>query len=929
MQPNAAHIRQIKVVSNTHWDREFRRSFEQTRRRLLTMLDVTLDILASDPKYHSFTMDGHSIMMDDYTEMRPERMEQIRELVRGGRLILGPWFTLTEQYSLAGEALVRNLLYGRKTVEKYGGKVGTVAYTPASWGQTGQLPQILAGFGLDKMMFYRGISHHEADAEWVWEGADGTRALASRFGIYARYNWYYQVHRPVTSGRVFAKDYVWGEFDEVPLRFADSLAGEDLAFDLKSPAVLYNPKRLKQAIEDMVRREGPHFTTSVFLAMNGHDISVAYPLESKVIEDAKKLLKGKYSIEHTDLEHYWAEVEKRLDKAQLPVLKGERRAYLKQGMWTYLMPSTISARTYLKQQDFDATLRLVAYAEPMASLAAALGAEYPVRYLDRGWRYLLANHTHDANGGCAPDAVCKDIEYRYRKVCDVGDIVVEDAISHIAMNLAPADLPADAMQLVVFNPLPFARNATVAVDVEIPAQCKAQAAALESTADQDPARQPISAEKGGAFVDSIWEVPRILDSRRIKFYARLKKLPALGYRVYRIKPEPSELRATATLVTGTNRMENKHLAVTVNPDGTASLTCKATGRTYENVNFLSDEGETGNAWWHKSPAFDRKYTSLGCPARVAVVESGPLVATIAAEFEFSVPRDYADGTRRSELMVALPVRVEYRLEAGSRALKVALTVDNRAKDHWLRVNFPTGLKADHSTADTHFDVVDRPIAVPDSTGWVEAARGMQPLQTFAALSDGKNGLALLPRGLFEYEVFDDPTRTMALTLIRACRIKLAVSEEKQTELPDAGVQCPGVQRFEYGVCAHEGDWQAADLPRLAAEGNVPVRAVMTGRGRGHLPHECSLFTVAAEGVIVTAVKQAEDGHGMMVRLLNPLQTALTAKLTFLRAVAQAAVCRMDESAVETLVTSGKSVSVDMAPKKIVTVRVQLEKMAAQ
>jgi alpha-mannosidase len=121
MKPDASHIRQIKVVSNTHWDREFRRSFEKTRRRLLDMLDVTLGILERDPAYHSFTLDGHSILLDDYLEMRPERRALVEDLVRAGRLIIGPWYTLVEEFSVGHEALVRNLLFGRKTVEKYGG----------------------------------------------------------------------------------------------------------------------------------------------------------------------------------------------------------------------------------------------------------------------------------------------------------------------------------------------------------------------------------------------------------------------------------------------------------------------------------------------------------------------------------------------------------------------------------------------------------------------------------------------------------------------------------------------------------------------------------------------------------------------------------------------------------------------------------------
>jgi hypothetical protein len=923
MRPDGSHIKQIKVVSNTHWDREFRRSFEKTRRRLLTMMDVTLDILASDRAYHSFTMDGHSIMIDDYLELRPEKRRLLERLVKKGRLILGPWFTLAEEFGLSHEPLVRNLLWGRKTVEKCGGTPGTVAYTPASWGQTGQLPQILADFGLTRMMFYRGISHHEADAEWVWQAPDGTRVLASRFAIYARYNWYYQVHRPVTTGRVFEKDYLWGERDDAPFRIADGLAGDDLSFDLLAPALAYDKSRLRNAIEAMVAREGPHFTTPVFLAMHGHDISVGHPLESQILKDARELLGDRFAIEHTDLEGFWAEAEKHLDTSSLPVLVGERRSYLKQGMWTYLFPATISARTYLKQMDFDATNRLVACAEPLACLAAAFGARVPARYLERGWRYLLSNHTHDANGGCAPDAVCLDMEYRYRKAADIADIVADDAMAHVARNLSPKGLPRDAMQLVVYNPLPVSRDAIVWVDLEIPRACKAKAARLESPADPSVKRQPISAEKSSSLVDSIWDVPTILDSDRVIFHAQLTGLPALGYRTYRIVPEPHELRPPETLVTGPTTMENEHIRITVNPGATVDVLCKATGKLYRGLNYLSDQGECGNAWKHVPPRFDRIYSSLGASASVAVVERGPLVARIAAEYEFPVPADYADGDSRSERLVPLPVRAEYRLEAGSRKVGVTLAVDNQAKDHWLRANFPSGIETDVSQADSHFDVVSRPIGVPDSTGWVEPAFGTHPLRTFVSVSDSKDGLSILPKGLFEYEVIPDARRTIALTLIRACRIKLAVSEEKQTELPDPGIQCPGVRRFEYAIAVHPGDWRDAQMLAEAAKWGAPVRAAMTGRGKGKLPLEASLIASDNPNLHVTCVKPAEDGEGLILRFFNPLPEEQTVTFTFGRPIRRAELCRMDESRVKPLKRTGNELSVSAGPKKITTLRVVL------
>ncbi|MEG1880774.1 MAG: hypothetical protein RR145_05575, partial [Oscillospiraceae bacterium] len=80
----------------------------------------------------------------------------------------------------------------------------------------------------------------------------------------------------------------------------------------------------------------------------------------------------------------------------------------KEGKWTFLFPGTISARTYLKQREFSAYTGLTYLAEPLNAIAGNDAS----MYLNRGWKYLLSNHTHDANGGCAPDEVCKDMEYR-------------------------------------------------------------------------------------------------------------------------------------------------------------------------------------------------------------------------------------------------------------------------------------------------------------------------------------------------------------------------------------------------------------------------------------------------------------------------------------------------------------------------------------
>ena len=201
-----------------------------------------------------------------------------------------------------------------------------------------------------------------------------------------------------------------------------------------------------------------------------------------------------------------------------------------------------------------------------------------------------------------------------------------------------------------------------------------------------------------------------------------------------------------------NVLENSKLKARVNSDGTLDVLYKETGREYKGLNFYTSQGEVGNAWKHEAPEFDRKYSTIGTAHRIYVTESGELSGTIVTECEFEVPESCEKNP--SGIYTRIPIKTEYTLDKNAEYIRVRAEVNNTAKDHWLRVNFPTDIQTDHSYSDSHFDIVKRDIAVPDSTGWVEQAFGMQPLRTFAAVTDGKDGFAVMPKGLFEYEVSD-------------------------------------------------------------------------------------------------------------------------------------------------------------------------------
>src|SRR3990172_6357417 len=240
----------MHVISNTHWDREWRYSFLYTRMMLVEMVDKVLQLLENDPEFKYCHLDSQTSLIEDYLHIRPQNEERIRTLVKTGRLLIGPWYCLPDQFIVGGESLIRNLLLGNKIASRFGA-VMKVGYTPFSWGQISQLPQLYAEFGIDTILFYRGVSRTDTQkAEFIWEGADGTCALCSRFSKLPRCNFWYEVYRPVVFNRAWGVDdreFHW-ETPGTPVHFCD----EDYYrrdYKLADPPDEYHHERLKASLE--------------------------------------------------------------------------------------------------------------------------------------------------------------------------------------------------------------------------------------------------------------------------------------------------------------------------------------------------------------------------------------------------------------------------------------------------------------------------------------------------------------------------------------------------------------------------------------------------------------------------------------------------------------------------------------------------------
>ncbi|MGE5549869.1 MAG: alpha-mannosidase [Bacteroidota bacterium] len=875
---------QCHFVSNTHWDREWRYSAQRTRYMLVYMLDMLFDIFAKEPDFKYFHLDSQTLPLQDYLEVRPEKEDLVRQYVSEGRLQIGPWFCLPDEFCVGGESLVRNLLLGHKIARRFG-QVSKTGYSPFSWGQISQMPQIYRGFGIDVMSFYRGINTLVAPrSEFIWEGPDGTRIIASRLGARPRYNVWYVIQRPV----------YWNEADENnrvmswrrghgPFRFID-LAKCELDYQYVHPEFGYHAENIPARAEQALREQDNDWTTPHRFWSAGHDSSCPDIREARLIQDCQKALAGRADVFHSTIAALQDGIRAN-QRPDWPVVRGEMRHPYTKGSTSGLMGWIISARIRLKQDNFQTERELTAYTEPLAVFASLLGAPYPQSFIDLAYNWLLQNHGHDSIGGCGRDIVAEDVLYRSRQAREICNCVLERAMMDIAGSINLSCWPADEMALVVYNPAPFARSEVLPAVIEIPQEWGCDGFAVTDDEGREVPVQivdrPIPYYQ---VVQNPNDVANTYPSKRFQIRAAFADVPGMGYRTYRVTPRPrAPFAQPKTMLTGPQTMENEFLAVTIKNNGTLAVKDRVTGRSYDRLGYFRDASEIGNPWEHKTVANETVYTTLNEKAEVTLVRDGELEASFRVTLNWALPEGRAadDRTRSSHLR---PYRIvnTVTLRQGQPWVEIVTEIDNTVEDHYLQVSFPTGIAADKVEVQGQFDVLERPIAKPDYAIYDEVPMTEHPMNSFVSIGDGQTGVALLNEGLKAYAVDDNADRTISLTLLRCFPLRICVTHEMiDYSHLDKGSQCPGRHVFRYGFMPHRGDWIAGGVWQASERFNLSFHAAQVGpTGHGTEPRQKSFLELRPENLHLSAVKRSESGEGWVVRIFNPYAETVHGSIRF-------------------------------------------------
>ncbi|MBP8130807.1 MAG: hypothetical protein KA184_14610 [Candidatus Hydrogenedentes bacterium] len=922
----------IHVVSNSHWDREWAYPFEETRLLLLDFMDNLLDLLDKDSDFHSFTMDSQTMCVVDYLEVRPEERERIEKHVKSGRLIVGPWYSLPEEYLVNAESLVRNLVVGHRVAASLG-KVSKIGYTPFGYGQTSQMPQIYQGFDIDTIIFYRGINTPKS--EYILEGPDGSRLLGMRFGCMSRFSYYIYVYRVLRYGSddVF-KRYDWDR-GALPFRLASERNPRGHYYILDKHKKQWNDGPIAEQLQKLVRDESEHFSTSHICCMQGFDSSDPDPEETRIMKLCQELLPD-HTIKFSNLEEYMNAMRKEVKNPT--VLTGESRDPGSTGKWTHLFGDVISARIRLKRANNKAEVLLQRSAEPWSAVGMMLGDRYEKTTLDRAWRLLLDNHPHDTITGAGIDQMEKDSLFRFDQIAIISEGLARRGMQSVQARIDNSDLSPRDSVLTVFNSCPFPRRGVVSAYIDLPQNMEYDAFSVQ-TPDGKEKRRVQTKERFpmGVLVRNLQDISVELRADRVLCHIDVGDVPAFGYKTYHLVREKDFAHVPGTLAPEARVLENEHLRAVFNSDGTIDLTHKESGRTYAGLHYVEDTGETGHSWIHMEPESNETITSHGFPCAITLEEAGPLLARMRVDYHMQIPVDVEDtpgidfregnlnNTRRTAEHREVVVTSRFTLRAGARRLDVTTSLDNTCRHHRMRVVFPTRLDCDRTDAEASFDVISRDIHVKPGNAYYGRPNPQYPMHRFVDMTDGKNGFAILNNcGLREYEAMDTRERPLAITLFRAYTYRNSPVFGRWETYPEMELaQCLGPHEWSYAIYPHKGDWTSGVYAE-AEDFNLPLEPAQAGPHEGTLPKSMSFLELQGANLQLTAFKRAEDHKGnYIVRIFNPTAKAAKGKLVLSKPVKKAWLTNMNEDRREKVEPKGNSIPLSLGKKKVVTVEIQV------
>ena len=813
----------LHIVPHVHWDREWYFTARESQILLHYHLKNVLEHLENHPEFKYYVLDGQTSVLKDYLEGASEDKERIEKLVKDGRLIIGPWYTQSDEMIVGAESITRNLYYGYKDSMAFGKRMN-VGYLPDSFGQSAQMPMIMNQFGIKNSVFWRGVStRQEVGSEFRWKSSDDSELVVQQLPLC----------------------YALGRF----------LENDDSKLKPRMDMTL---KAIKRFVS-----EG----TKDYVLPNGHD---QMPIQEDLDEIVKRL-KSYYPDMNIVIDNYENICNELAKRTDLKTIAGE----LLDGQYARVHRSIYSSRMDLKILNTQIENLITRIVEPISTMAYLEGYDYPHDLYETLWKELLENHAHDSMGNCCSDRAHLDIEYRYLDVKERASMILKYAMRKIADHQECKDLE----RLVIFNTLPYKRKTKVETTIAL----KSKHFALKTLDGVAIPYQILEENEVDASVVFRELKRRDEDGNYVPYHQYKivfeKELPAFGYDTILINEEEDSL----VLNQHAELLEDDYYRINLNQDGTVDIFDKANKENYVAVFSFEDGSDEGDEYDY-SPLKD-DYLINKVEVINDEYLNGECIKTLTRHLKMQIPHDLASRklkTCEDELLIDLNIKL---LNDG--LIRLSVTTINNSNDHRLRLLIPTKIASLCSYASEQFGEIKRPLYdecldVWETQKWDERPDNIYPMLDYVYLKDENHGLGLITNSGREYEITGDNNDVIAYTLFRSVGLCGADNLVRRPgRISGIGLLTPDSQLHQtitsdIAIKAFKNSKEIAK----AAEEYLTAPAVYNRRIKNEFfMNNQDLKTANTKSyleldtdLIYSSIKKMETSEDLMVRVYNPYES---------------------------------------------------------
>lgn len=817
-------MKTVHLVQHTHWDREWYFTENDSKTVLYYFMDDLMSRLESDPNLGPFVLDAQTVMVEDYLDVAPENKQRLSKLLAEGRILNGPWYSQTDFLVVGAESIARNLLLGHADAAEYG-QVMNIGYVPDSFGQSAQLPMFLNQFNIKHAVIWRGWCEHDiSQTEFIWRSADGSQVTT------AVLPWGYGCAKWLPT----------------------------------------NAQQALPVIVEKAAKQSQFSATNNILLPNGNDQS---PFEHQVPAMFEQLnaMQDDYHFRNSSFAEFFDDIEQQ--KAHLQTYQGE----LLSPKYMRIHRGIFSTRMDIKLLNARLEKLVSQYLEPLLTINWKLGFPYPEQAINNIWRDAMKSHAHDSIGGCNSDRVNSMVKDRLLSGLESAEQFLDINLRKLSEGI---EARQDGIKVLIFNSLPRVRSGNVSLTIMTPEQNFR----LVDEHGNPCTYQILSEEKQdmSTIIQELSNSTEITWYRKCQLLVNVKDIPASGYTTIYLQscdavqpPASTEARSV---------LENQWLKLEIAPSGILTLLDKRIGKRYDNILKLVDGGDAGDNYNYSPPENDWLIDGIGHLQRHEF-KAGVLNDSLTLFYSIPVPQNKA--SRAAQITDGLlNIKMTVSLSHDDALLDVQVDVDNRACDHRLQVWLPTGIASEVHQADQPFGLFERrntPLAMAhwQQEKWTEAPVALYPMQSLVMLNDGNTGLCAVTDGIREYEIPEQHTDTLAITLLRSVgwlglpNMPYRPGRASGMVLPSPDSQIQGSHSFHFALVpqingADDHFWRQLENWKTPMMGFVSTdwaRFRMNSHGR-QLPHSYSLVEWDTP-LHFSTLKKAQQQDSIILRGFNP------------------------------------------------------------